>query len=76
MITVDELIQWPTPIRCFQRGSCHLRSTENDDELHEFARRLTPRRRERALQLGAVFVPWREQARGHLAMRRVPQEEQ
>ena len=94
MITIDELFQWPTTIRCFKDGACHLRSTTSDDELHAFAARLglrrqwfqtnpkrpgdrysnhyglTPRRRERALQLGAKFVPGREQARAARARRK------
>lgn len=24
MIMVDQLIKWPTKIRCFKAGSCHL----------------------------------------------------
>jgi len=82
MIWVDELRQWPTEIRCFQSGACHLTSSTHDlDELHAFARRigmrrswfqdhrrlphydLTPERRQRAIELGAVFVPYREQKR-------------
>jgi len=87
MVYVDELQWWPTPIRCFQAGSCHL-TADDIDELHAFARRLglkrawfqprssphydlTPKRRERALELGAVFVPAREQARKRLAARGV-----
>lgn len=85
-VYVDELQKWPTKIRCFQGGSCHLMA-DTVEELHEFAARLglkrkwyqplssphydlTPRRREMALKLGAVFVPGKEQARRRLAVRR------
>ena len=85
MIMVDELRVWPGPKpRCFLRGSCHLTTDGDADELHAFAAKcglrrewfqdhpraahydLTPRRRERALAIGAVFVPAREQARRRL----------
>ena len=86
MIMVDELRVWPTTIRCFKGGSCHLTTDGPLEELHVFAARigmkrewfqehrltphydLTPGRRERALSLGAVFVPMREQ----VLRRRVP----
>lgn len=42
-IYVDEIRQWPTPIRCFKAGSCHL-SADSLDELHAFARKLRLRR--------------------------------
>lgn len=42
-VYVDDLQQWPTKIRCFQAGSCHL-SADTLDELHAFARRLGMRR--------------------------------
>ena len=76
---VDELRQWPSHIRCFRAGSCHLTTDGPIEELHVFARRLgmrrawfqdhriaphydlTERRRDMALELGAVFVPIREQ---------------
>jgi hypothetical protein len=40
---VDELIKWPTNIRCFKAGSCHL-SADTVEELHAFAARLGLRR--------------------------------
>lgn len=77
-VLVDELRKWPTTIRCFRAGSCHMMATTLE-ELHAFAERLGLRRswfqpassphydltaskRELALQLGAVFVTAREQA--------------
>jgi hypothetical protein len=80
-IMVDELQRWPTNIRCFKAGSCHLTTDGTLDELHEFAARLgmkrewyqehriaphydlTAGRRAKALAMGAVFVPMREQVR-------------
>lgn len=44
MIMVDELRIWPTKIRCFRSGSCHLTTDSHVDELHEFAARLGLRR--------------------------------
>lgn len=45
MIMVDELKRWPTRIRCFQAGSCHLMTDDGDLEaLHAFAARLGLRR--------------------------------
>jgi hypothetical protein len=39
-VYVDELVVWyHAKHRCFKNGSCHLTS-DNLDELHEFARRL------------------------------------
>lgn len=38
-VMVDELRPWPTKIRCFRPGSCHLTATTLD-ELHAFAKRL------------------------------------
>lgn len=82
-VYVDELRQWPTRIRCFKPGSCHLMA-DTLDELHAFAARLglkrawfqdhrlhphydlTASKRARALELGAVFVPGKEQARARL----------
>lgn len=79
MIMIDEIMMWPTKIRCFKNGSCHLTTDGPLSELHAFALRiglrrqwfqdhpkmphydLTPQRRIKALQAGAVFVPWREQ---------------
>lgn len=86
-VYVDEIRRWPTRIRCFQRGSCHL-TADTTEELHSFARRLglrrgwfqpqshphydlTPSKRERALELGAVFVPGKEQARERLRLRKL-----
>jgi hypothetical protein len=43
MVFVDELRQWPTTIRCFKAGSCHL-TADTLDELHAFAARLGLRR--------------------------------
>ncbi len=85
-VRVDELVLWPTRIRCFANGSCHLMA-DTEDELHAFAARLGLRRawfqplssphydltaskRARALELGAVFVPGREQAKARIAARR------
>lgn len=80
-IMVDELLAWPTKLRCFKGSSCHLSTDGPLEELHAFAERiglrrewfqvhakmphydLTPKRRETAIEAGAVFVPWREQAR-------------
>lgn len=88
-IMVDEVMSWPTRIRCFRHGSCHLtvdHGLGDVEELHAFAARLgmkrawfqdgstphydlTPGRRERALKLGAVFVPAREQAKQRVLAR-------
>jgi len=38
-VYVDELRQWPTTIRCFKAGSCHL-TADTTEELHAFAARL------------------------------------
>lgn len=84
-VYVDELMRWPTKIRCFQAGSCHL-TADTVEELHAFAKRigmkrswfqpqshphydLTPSKRERALALGAKFVSGKEQARERLKKR-------
>lgn len=40
---VDELRRWPTRIRCFKEGACHL-TASTEDELHAFAERLGLRR--------------------------------
>ena len=40
MVMVDELQKWPTRIRCFKAGSCHLTVDGPIEELHAFARRL------------------------------------
>ncbi len=86
-IMVDELRRFPTKIRAFMAGSCHLTTDGPLDELHAFAAALGLRRegfqdhriaphydlngewRERALALGAVHVPAREQARQRRARR-------
>lgn len=39
MVTVDEIREWPTKIRCFKGGSAHLMA-DTLDELHAFAKRL------------------------------------
>jgi hypothetical protein len=81
-VYVDELQRWPTRIRCFQRGSCHL-TADSVGELHAFAERLglrrewyqgrrvphydlSPAMRTRALRMGAVFVEARAQAENRL----------
>lgn len=38
-VYVDSIQRWPTRIRCFQAGSCHLMA-DTLDELHAFAARL------------------------------------
>ena len=75
-VYIDELRQWPTSIRCFKAGSCHM-FADSIDELHAFAKQiglkrgwfqderhphydLTPARRERALALGATETTTRE----------------
>lgn len=42
-VYVDEFRRWPTGIRCFKNGSCHL-TADSDDELHAFAAKLGLRR--------------------------------
>lgn len=42
-VYVDELRQWPTKIRCFKPGSCHL-TADTLEELHAFAKKLGLRR--------------------------------
>lgn len=45
MIYVDNLIEWPTKIRCFREGSCHMFARIADLEaLHAFATRIGLRR--------------------------------
>lgn len=85
-VYVDEIQRWPTNLRIFQEGSCHL-TADTVEELHAFAARiglrrawfqsgrvphydLTPLRRLVALVEGAVFVPAKEQARRRIAARR------
>lgn len=38
-VYVDQLQRWPTAIRCFKAGSCHM-TADTEDELHSFARKL------------------------------------
>lgn len=38
-VYVDRIQWWPTRIRCFKEGSCHLWA-DTEDELHAFAKRL------------------------------------
>lgn len=81
-VYVDQIQNWPTSIRCFKAGSCHL-IADTVEELHAFAKRLglrrgwfqpsswphydlTPARREKAVALGAVEKTSRE-----LAMMRI-----
>lgn len=42
-VYVDELVVWPTRIRCFKAGSAHL-TADTDEELHELAARIGLRR--------------------------------
>lgn len=42
-VYVDELKRWPTKIRCFQTGSCHL-TADTLEELHALAKRIGLRR--------------------------------
>lgn len=44
MILVDEVKVWPTSIRCFKEGSCHLFTDGAIEELHAFAAKLGLRR--------------------------------
>lgn len=44
MIMVDELQKWPTALRIFQAGACHLTTDGPLDELHAFAARIGLRR--------------------------------
>lgn len=83
-VYVDEIQRWPTKLRAFKAGSCHL-TADTVEELHAFAARiglrrawfqngrvphydLTPGRREDAELAGAVFVPAKEQARRRLGL--------
>lgn len=78
-VYVDQIQNWPTTIRCFKGGSCHL-IADTVDELHAFAKRLglrrgwfqpsswphydlTPARREKAVDLGAIEKTSHELAR-------------
>lgn len=38
-VYVDAVRTWPTQLRCFKGGSCHL-FADSAEELHDFARRL------------------------------------
>lgn len=77
-VYVDPISNWPTAIRCFKGGSCHL-IADTVEELHAFARKLglrrgwfqpsswphydlTPARREKAVALGAIEKTSRELA--------------
>lgn len=85
-VYVDELMKWPTRIRCFKNGSAHL-TADTEEELHELAQRiglkrawfqnkrvphydLTASKREAALAAGAVFVPGKTQAHRRIEARR------
>ena len=85
MVYVDPISTWPTAIRCFKAGSCHL-VADTVEELHAFARLLglrrgwfqpvswphydlTPARREKAVALGAVQKTSRELAVMRIAFR-------
>ena len=39
-VLVDDLRIWPTKIRCFKGGSCHLTTDGPLEELHAFAARI------------------------------------
>jgi hypothetical protein len=43
-IMVDEIRRWPTDLRVFKAGSCHLTTEGPLDELHVFAARIGMRR--------------------------------
>lgn len=85
-VYVDEIQNWPTTIRCFKGGSCHL-VADTVEELHTFAAKLglrrgwfqprswphydlTPARRGRAVALGAVEKTCRELAHMRIEWRR------
>lgn len=79
MVMVDELRVWPTRIACFKQGSAHLTADTLDELHYFAAilglRRewfqprssphydLTISNLNRALDMGAVFVPARQQAK-------------
>lgn len=81
-VYVDELRRWPTKIWCFLKGSAHMTADTLEElhEMAERIglRRswfqngriphydLTSARRGHALELGAVFVPAKTQARERL----------
>lgn len=72
-VYVDDLHKYPTKLRIFMDGSCHLMA-ETEEELHAFAERLhllgawfqkdhydlTPAKRALAIRLGAVQITSRE----------------
>lgn len=43
-IYVDEIKVWPSSVRCFKAGSCHLFTNGAPEELHAFAAKLGLRR--------------------------------
>lgn len=77
-VYVDEVRVWPTTIPCFKKGSCHMTADTLEElhafarrlglQRGWFQARssphydLTPARRARALEAGAVFKPAREAA--------------
>lgn len=85
-VMVDEIRIWPTKIRCFKAGSAHLTADTVDElhafarrlrlrqewfqPLSSPHYDLTPEKQARALALGAVLVPAREQARKRIEARR------
>lgn len=85
-VYVDNISTWPTTIRCFKGGSCHL-VADTVEELHGFAAKLglrrgwfqpsswphydlTPARREKAVALGAIPVTGRWLAQWRVEKRR------
>jgi hypothetical protein len=84
-VYVDELRVWPTKIRCFKGGSAHLTAdTETELHAFAKKLRLsrswfqpkshphydlTPKNLDRAILLGALAVPAKEQARRRIAGR-------
>lgn len=44
MIMVDELQRWPTALRIFRDGACHLTTDGPIEELHAFAVKIGMRR--------------------------------
>lgn len=84
-VYVDELQRWPTKIRRLRDGACHLTADTVEElhafaaslglrrewyqPLSSPHYDLTPAKRQRAIELGAAFVPAKEQARRRLAAR-------